>query len=66
MCKIQDQINKISSYGMYLTVDTIVENSSIKDIKEYIMYLQREIKSKDETIRELITQNVQLEVKIKM
>jgi hypothetical protein len=64
MSKIQDQIHKSSSYNTSLTVDFIVENSSIKDIKEHIVYLQKEILVKDETIKELITKNVKLEVKL--
>lgn len=62
--KIAKALSDLSSHGMKLSVDKIVEDSTVRDIKEYIVYLQNEVKRKEESNKELIIENVTMKVKL--
>ncbi|MGG1147044.1 hypothetical protein [Bacillus wiedmannii] len=64
MSKIAKALSDLSSHGMKLSVDKIVEDSTVRDIKEYIVYLQNEVKRKEESNKELIIENVTMKVKL--
>ncbi|EOO11371.1 hypothetical protein [Bacillus cereus] len=64
MSKIAKALSHLSSHGAKLSVDKIVEDSTVRDIKEYITYLQNEVKRKEESNKELIIENVTMKVKL--
>lgn len=64
MSKIAKTLSHLSSHGAKLSVDRIVEDSTIRDIKEYITYLQNEVERKEESNKELIIKNVTMKVKL--
>jgi hypothetical protein len=64
MSKIEQQISYLEMNKAEFSLDHLLENSSIKDIKEYVALLRKELKNKDKQIKELITENVTMEVKL--
>ncbi|MGG3045729.1 hypothetical protein ABEO76_21620 [Bacillus anthracis] len=64
MSKIAKTLSHLSSHGATLSVDKIVEDSTIRDIKEYITYLQNEVERKEKSNKELIIENVTMKVKL--
>ncbi|MGG4434504.1 hypothetical protein AAXE64_08080 [Priestia megaterium] len=66
MSKIQESLDVLKGYNATTSVDSIVENSSIKDIKEYITYLQNEVEKKDKEIYKLARKNATLEVRLEI
>lgn len=62
MSKIVEELQYLSSQNMTASIDEVIENASIREIKEYIVYLRGEIKRKNGTIADLIHDNAVLEV----
>ncbi|MCK1999857.1 hypothetical protein MZM54_00485 [[Brevibacterium] frigoritolerans] len=62
MSKIAEQLATPFNHKATMSVDTIFENSTINDIKDYILYLQNENMSKDKQVRELVEQNLKMEI----
>lgn len=60
MSKIQETIDYYKRVNVDLCLNGIIENSSIRDIKDYISELQEKLKSKEDQVKELIIENVKL------
>ncbi|GAB6547200.1 hypothetical protein bcgnr5378_29210 [Bacillus cereus] len=63
MSNIQKYIDKMAEAHLIVSEDTIVDNFTIRDIKEYMAYLRKEVKIKNEQVKELVVVNATLEVK---
>ncbi|WP_336770378.1 hypothetical protein [Bacillus bombysepticus] len=63
MSKIQNYIDKMAEAHLIVSEDTIVDNFTIRDIKEYMAYMRKEVDIKNEQVKELIVVNATLEVK---
>lgn len=64
MSKIQEYLTKLRSSGIEMQSYGVVDSFSIRDIKEYLLYLEYELKRKDNTIKTLIEENAILQVKL--
>lgn len=64
MSKIQNELDTLKSYGATMNVDAIIDNFNMKDIKEYITYLQKENARKGSQIYDLIVENTKMQVKL--
>lgn len=63
MSKIQEQLSRLPK-NTKVSIDYIFENSTVYDIKEYIIHLLSENNKKDERIKDLIIENETLKVKL--
>ncbi|MEH6848119.1 hypothetical protein [Bacillus thuringiensis] len=66
MSKIQRELDTLKSYGATINVDTIIDNFNMKDVKEYITYLQKENARKGAQIYDLIVENTKMQIKLEL
>ena len=64
MSRINEEVSRLSSRGYVVSVDNIFDSFTIKEIKDYVQYLRKEVEDKNEQIRGLIRENVEMEVKL--
>lgn len=53
----------MAAANLIVSEDAIVDNFTVRDIKEYMASLRKEVKMKNEQVKELIVLNTTLEVK---
>ncbi|MEC0031093.1 hypothetical protein P4L24_24935 [Bacillus cereus] len=64
MSKIQNELDNLKSYGATMNVDAIIDNFNMKDVKEYITYLQKENARKGSQMYDLIVENTKMQVEL--
>lgn len=65
MSKIADELSYFSNFEA-ISIDDIFDAFTVKDIKEYVIYLQNENNKKDKIIYSLIVDKTTLQAKQEM